>query len=186
MRTASPPFMIVALLVGTGLLAQTGGQIQYTKEGSLALPRDYAEWIFLSSGYATAYTEGPNAGLPLFHNVFVNPASYRSFMKTGTWPDKTVLVLELRKSETKLSINKQGQVQTDIAAIEVHVKDSSRGGWAFYGFDGKGQGGKPFPKTADCFTCHEQNGAVDTTFVQFYPTLIPVAKQHGTFKKTGD
>jgi len=29
---------------------------------------------------------------------------------------------------------------------------------------------------------HAKNGAVDETFVQFYPTLIPVAKAKGTFK----
>ena len=28
-----------------------------------------------------------------------------------------------------------------------------------------------------CYSCHEQHGAVDTTFVQFYPTLIDAAKQ---------
>ena len=32
----------------------------------------------------------------------------------------------------------------------------------------------------DCYSCHEQHGAVDTTFVQFYPTLIELAKQKGT------
>jgi hypothetical protein len=176
--------IFVLALMAVGLFAQAGGQMQYTKDGNMVLPKNYAEWIFVSTGYATAYTDGPNAGRPLFHNVFVNPEAYQAFKKTGTWPDKTALILELRGSETKSSINKQGFVQTEIAAIEAHIKDSAKGGWSFYGFDGKGQGGKPFPKTADCFTCHEQNGAVDTTFVQFYPTLIPIAKQHGTFKKT--
>ncbi|HYU45886.1 MAG TPA: cytochrome P460, partial [Terriglobales bacterium] len=28
--------------------------------------------------------------------------------------------------------------------------------------------------------CHEQHGAVDTTFVQFYPTLLEIAKKKGT------
>jgi hypothetical protein len=28
--------------------------------------------------------------------------------------------------------------------------------------------------------CHEQQGALDTTFVQFFPTLIKIAKQKGT------
>lgn len=181
MKTAR---ICLLLLTTIGLLAQTGGQAQYTNDGLMVLPKDYAEWIFVSTGYATSYTDGPNAGRPLFHNVFVNPASYRAFQKTGTWPDKTTLILELRGSETKSSINKAGFVQTGVVAIEAHVKDAARGGWAFYGFDGKGQGGKPFPKTADCFTCHQQNGAVDTTFVQFYPSVIDAAKQHGTYKKT--
>ncbi len=27
----------------------------------------------------------------------------------------------------------------------------------------------------DCHSCHAQHAAVDTTFVQFYPTLLPIA-----------
>ena len=175
-------------MAGTALLlAQTGGDISYTKDGLMSLPKDYREWVFLSSGINMTY--GPAAGNnehPRFENVFVNPSAYAAFLKTGAWPDKTVLILEIRNSDSKVSINKDGRVQTSIAAIEAHVKDSARGGWAFYAFGAGAQEGKPFPRTADCFTCHEQNGAVDSTFVQFYPTLIDAAKRHGTFKSSAE
>jgi acyl carrier protein phosphodiesterase len=36
------------------------------------------------------------------------------------------------------------------------------------------------PTTASCYSCHKDHGAVDTSFVQFYPTLMPVAKSKGT------
>ncbi|MDQ1388830.1 MAG: hypothetical protein QOF56_2284 [Acidobacteriaceae bacterium] len=36
------------------------------------------------------------------------------------------------------------------------------------------------PTTAGCYTCHAEHAAVDTTFVQFYPTLLPIAKSKGT------
>lgn len=36
------------------------------------------------------------------------------------------------------------------------------------------------PVVADCYSCHAAHGAVDTTFVQFYPTLLPIAKSKGT------
>jgi hypothetical protein len=160
---------------------------QYTGDGMMRLPAHYREWVFLSSGLAMTY--GPagqtNAqGNPRFDNVFVSPAAYKSFQKTGTWPDKTILVLEIRDSGTDVSINKGGHVQTNLSAIEVHVKDASRfkGGWAFFGFD-KGTTAKLIPATANCYSCHAEHGAVDTTFVQFYPTLIEVAKQKGTLKQ---
>ena len=35
---------------------------------------------------------------------------------------------------------------------------------------------------ADCYSCHAEHGAVDTTFVQFYPTLLPVASAKGTLQ----
>ena len=42
------------------------------------------------------------------------------------------------------------------------------------------------PRTADCYSCHRDHGAVDTTFVQFYPTLMEVARSMGTVKPTYD
>jgi len=169
--------IILALLVATISLAQ-----EYTKDGEMALPKNYREWVFLSSGIGMTYASTAS-GNPNFENVFVNPAAYQAFLKTGTWPDKTVMILEIRRSDSKVSINKDGRVQTDVAAIEAHVKDSARGGWAFYGF-GRNETAKLIPRTADCYSCHQQSGAVDTTFVQFYPTLIEAAKKKGTYKET--
>jgi Cytochrome P460 len=161
------------------LSALLAAQIQYTPDSKLSLPKDYREWIFLTSGlgmsYAPAAKDSPN---PSFDNVFVNPSSYQSFLKTGTWPDKTVLVLELRGSDNHASITTAGRSQTTVTGIEVHVKDSSKGGWSFYNREGT-----LFPKTADCYSCHEKNGSVDTTFVQYYPTLIDTAKSKGTYKQ---
>jgi hypothetical protein len=178
---------LLLMVAAAAVMAQTVGVIQYSKEGSLVFPKDYREWVFLSSGINMTY--GPNAGNaanPRFENVFVNPEVYRAFLKDGTWPDKTAMILEIRSSDSKVSINKDGRVQTNITAIEAHVKDASHGGWAFYAFPNGAQEGKPFPRTADCFTCHEQNGAVDSTFVQFYPTLIDIARAHGTFRATAE
>ena len=36
------------------------------------------------------------------------------------------------------------------------------------------------PREMDCYSCHQQHGAVDTTFVQFYPTLLEIAKKKNT------
>jgi hypothetical protein len=180
-------WVFLVMAGAAALTAQTGNTIQYSKEGSLILPKDYREWVFLSSGINMTY--GPNAGNaanPSFENVFVNPEAYRAFLKDGKWPDKTAMILEIRGSDSKVSINKDGRVQTNVTAIEAHVKDASRGGWTFYGFQNGAREGKPFPRTADCYSCHGQNGAVDSTFVQFYPTLIDIARAHGTFKGTAE
>ncbi len=144
---------------------------------------NYREWVYLTSGVDMSYS--PNAmsmDHSMFDNVFVNPDAYKAFLQTGTWPDKTMLVLEVRVAGSKASINKSGHYQTaDLMGREVHVKDESRfpGKWAFFGFDGDAPG-KQVPKEAACYSCHEQHAAVDTTFVQFYPTLIEIAKQKNT------
>jgi hypothetical protein len=63
----------------------------------------------------------------------------------------------------------------------VHVRNSKRfpGGWAFFGFDDK-KTASMVPREATCYSCHAAHAAVDTTFVQFYPTLLPIAKSKGT------
>lgn len=154
----------------------------YTQGGELVLPADYREWVFLSSGLGMSYSEKAPEGEPMFDNTFVNPESYREFVRTGTWPDKTQIVLEVRGSASRGSINQHGHYQSGgVHGVEVHVKDSARfkGGWAFFGFDG-GSSAKKIPEAASCYSCHAAHGAVDTTFVQFYPTLLPFARQHAT------
>jgi hypothetical protein len=154
----------------------------YKKDGGLSLP-DYRKWIYLGSGVGMTYT-GEASENPPFTNVFAEPSAYGAFMKSGMWPNKTVLVAEMRGSDSHLSINKNGRVQTTkLIAVEIEIKDAAKGGWAFYGFEGGAQTGKLFPKTAACYSCHAEHAATDNTFVQFYPTLIETARQHKTFKE---
>jgi hypothetical protein len=156
----------------------------YTADGRLEFPAKYREWIYLTSGVDMSYsTNGMNMDHSMFDNVFVNPESYRAFVETGKWPDKTMLVLEVRVAGSHASINKSGHFQTpELMGREVHVKDTARfpdGGWAFFGFD-ETTPSKQVPKEAACYSCHQQHAAVDTTFVQFYPTLIDIAKAKST------
>ncbi|MGH9601141.1 MAG: cytochrome P460 family protein, partial [Terriglobales bacterium] len=90
-------------------------------------------------------------------------------------------------SATKASINKAGHFQADLMALEAAVKDETRfpETWAYFGYirDGKlKDSASAFPKSA-CYQCHTDNAAVDHTFVQFYPTLRPIAEAKGTFDK---
>jgi hypothetical protein len=155
--------------------------LSYTADGQMKYPEHYREWIYLTSGLGMSYVPGPPSDHPNFDNVFVNPSAYKAFMATGTWPDKTVLVLEVRNSETKASIDQRGRSQSGLRGLEVHVRDESLPGkWVFFEFDSGQASTKLVPRPADCYSCHEQHAAVDTTFVQFYPTLIDTAKEKKT------
>jgi hypothetical protein len=159
---------------------QTSGP-QYTSDGKLKYPENYREWMYLTSGFDMSYSPAMQMGHHMFDNVFVNREAYKAFVETGTWPDKTVMVLEARAAEGKGSINQAGNYQsTDIHGFEVHVKDSRfPGKWAFFMFHDD-KAGELIPSTEGCYSCHADHGAVDTTFVQFYPTLMPIAKQKNT------
>jgi len=157
----------------------------FTSDGRLNPPADYREWIFLTSGLDMDYREEAGGmDHSMFDNVFVDPASYRSFLQTGLWPEGTRFAKEPRGAAEKGSINKHGKYQVGAPmALEVHMKDSKRfsGGWGFFVFSSvSGEPARQIPTSAACYSCHQQHGAVDTTFVQFYPTLLDIATQKRT------
>jgi hypothetical protein len=212
-----PPYLTVTLICGDsymllrslGSLALLGGLLApqqsdhasktatrdasevpaYTADKQLRFPKEYREWVYLTSGMDMSYNAKEDGGdMHMFDNVFVNPASYREFLKSGTWPDGTTMVLENRGAvkggASGASINKHGMTQSaDVMGLEVHVKDATLpGGWGFFAFDNLNSA-KLIARPATCYTCHEHHAAADTTFVQFYPTLLPVAKAKGTLSK---
>jgi hypothetical protein len=184
--------LLVAALAVSSATPPGGGeaalQPRYTSDGQLVRPEDYREWIFLSSGLGMTYgTPGKaGAGPQRFDNVFVSPPAYRAFLQTGTWPDRTMFALEVRAAAGEGSINKGGHYQEGVDALEIHLKDPARfptTRWGFFAFERDDQkSAKAFPATSRCQECHARHGAVDETFVQFYPTLLPVARARGTFK----
>jgi hypothetical protein len=159
----------------------------YAADGRLLPPAGYREWTFLTSSLDLDYRAVAMPGHHMFDNVFVQPEAYQAFLRTGTWPDHTVIAKELRGAASKGSITRHGRFQTpEVMELELHVKDSARfpdGGWAFFVTDGS-QPAQPIPAQADCYSCHREHSAVDNTFVQFYPTLLPVAQQKGTLSES--
>jgi len=160
----------------------SGSGPEYTSDAQLKRPEHYRDWIYLTSGFDMSYSPAMQMGHHMFDNVFVNPEAYKAFVETGTWPDKTVMVLEVREAQGKGSINQRGNFQSGVMGVEVHVRDAARfaGKWGFFGFDDGKKTSEVIPQTASCYACHTAHAAVDTTFVQFYPTLLPIAKEKKT------
>ena len=175
------PVFISACFAWPVMAADAGPE--YTSDGHLKRPADYREWVYLSTGFDMSYNpNGMQMNHHMFDNVFVNRSAYQRFLETGTWPDRTIFMLEGRQAEDRGSINQKGNYQgSEVMGLEAHVKDSERftGKWAFFAF-GEGATAKLIPQTQDCYSCHAAHGAVDTTFVQFYPTLLPIAQAKGT------
>jgi hypothetical protein len=156
---------------------------QYDKNGRLMRPEGYREWVFLSSGLGMSYSQQAG-GHPMFTNVFAPQWAYKTFVETGSWPDKTTFVVEERDSQTKGSINKVGNFQTDLMGMGVEVKDSGQPDkWAYFSFDEGQKTTQVNPKQA-CFQCHEDHAAVEHSFVQFYPTLKAVARKFGVYNQS--
>jgi hypothetical protein len=189
-----------ALVTAAFCVAVTAGSQPVERDGpryengtDLVRPADYRSWRFIGAGLGMTYDgeRGTQAGAPenpRFTQTFVNPASYEHFMQTGAWPDGTVFMLEFRASQSEGSINRAGRFATQLTFLEAEVKDARfPDGWAFYAFgpgDKLASAAKPLEgaQVAACVECHSENGAVERTFVQFYPHLLEVARQKGTLK----
>jgi hypothetical protein len=182
-------FLAVALL---GALSETVAHTsssegpEYTADSQLKLPEHFREWVYLTSDYYAVSDPAKmqTGGQQKFNNILVNPDAYRRFLQTGTWPDKTMFVVDQRQAEDMDSKNpnQKGIAQSLEIGLAMHVKDEARfpGKWAFFGFSVGGTTAKMIPVTAGCYSCHAEHGAADTTFVQFYPALLPIAKSKNT------
>lgn len=200
LRAGTPLLALLSAL--TCSLAVAAEAPTFNAAGELERPADFREWVYLTTGLDMFY--GPAAMAPgaggqrpsVFTNIYVTPPAYREFMKSGTWPDKTMFILEARRAQSAASIDNVGKSQGELVAIESAVKDVARfggtagtNGWGYFSFDGANglaSSAKVFPTSASCYSCHAANTAVDNTFVQFYPTLFEVAKRLGTVKPTFD
>jgi hypothetical protein len=160
------------------------GYPEYTGDGQLVRPGHYREWVWLTSDFFEVSDPAKTDAHGKFNNIFVNPEAYKAFVQTGAWPDKTVLVVEQRSADSMGAGNQNqaANVQSSQIGLDVHVKDKSRfpGGWAFFDFREGTPAAGMIPVTARCYSCHAARGAVDSTFIQFYPTLLPIAEKRNT------
>ena len=193
MRKTLPVLALVVMAVFLALrtsreaaAAAVGDGPQFTAAGKLVRPADYRRWIYVSSGFGMSYTQKPEDA-QMFTNVFVKPSAYDYYLANGKWPDKTMFVLEIYGSTSKGSINRHGSYQKDFMGLDVEVKDQARFAdkWAYFNFDGVEKAASSIsPSQNACWKCHEQNAAVEHSFVQFYPELLDVARAKNTIKPT--
>jgi len=179
--------LVVACLAWSVLLKAEGNDDssdhpQYSAKNELVRPASYRDWVFLSSGFGMTYNPAAG-GHEMFTNVFVPRWAYEQFLKSAKWPEKTMFVVEERGADSRASINQHGHYQTtDLMGMGVEVKDSSHfpEKWAYFSFDADTKSAAANPKEG-CFQCHDAHAAVEHTFVQFYPTLKPVAQKFGAY-----
>ena len=69
---------VAAILICCALLAVAANAIEYSPDAKMILPKNYREWVFLSSGLGMTYIPNTGANVnPHFDNVFVNPEAYQ-------------------------------------------------------------------------------------------------------------
>ena len=180
----SVALICVGLIASSYIGAAKGAAVEQMtqpkySDKQLMLPEGFHNWVFVGASIGLSYseqarTDGPGA----FHHIYIQPEAYAHFKRTGQFPEKTMLVMEVYKPEQKVSINKQGYFEGDRVALEVALKDHDKfeEGWAYFDFgNGRRSVATAFPKNT-CWSCHNEHGETDNVFTQFYPILREAKK----------
>jgi hypothetical protein len=176
----------------TRLAAEQPTVPRYNADHELLLPEGFETWVFVGSNLGLAYKsnlkettamESTRAEAQRFHNIYINPEAYAHFLRTGEFPDPTILVMEQFAAAEKepKGVLSAGSFNGQRVGLEVAVKNSSRPDpvktpWAYYDFSDQSDprkvvGHAPAFPDNECETCHRQHASKDNVWVQFYPHL---------------
>jgi hypothetical protein len=153
-------------------------ELEFTDDGELVRPEDYREWIFVGTPVTPDDMNNGHAPFPEFHNVYIDPASWDHYKRTGDFREGATLVKELVSVGEKQATSGNGYFMDEFIGLEVTIKSAERfpeepGNWAYYSFGHEyplADTAKPFPAQA-CNACHESTAADDFVFTQYYPQL---------------
>lgn len=194
-KLATGSMVAVALLTGLMFVAEVVDVAsaqpapawgpRWTAKGELILPQGYHEWVYLGSPLTPNGLNGGTAAFPEFHNVYIHPEVFKTYQKTGKWPEGTIMLKELQLSRpgtnpdgSSVEVSGRGYFPGARNGIDISVKDSRRfkdtDGWGFFNF---GHHAPPYAKTATaqpkeaCAGCHMAN-ATNMVFSKFYAPIL--------------
>jgi hypothetical protein len=174
---------------------------RYDTDGNLLRPVGFETWVFVGSNLGLGYAkwaksmtvaEAKKTERQDYHNVYIDPVSYAAYVANKTFPEGTMLVMDVYEAANKEaqapdgrpSILNAGTFNGKRLFVEVAVKDSARpnrrnvngedrsvGEWAYYSYLFSTDTKAPAHADGDCYNCHRDHAGDDKVWVQFYPTL---------------
>jgi len=204
---------LLAIIVGAGLLGASlflvsakpvavaqaqQSTVVFNADGTVQVPTGFRKWVFvgapltpegLNDGKYNCNAGGTNctkSNFPEYHHVYIEQKNVDAYLKTGEFPEGTVIVKELTRvlnptfpDSSRKEPSGRGYFNGAYNGIDMSIKDSKRfaktNGWGFFTF---GHHPMPYDKTSaerpvtECAGCHLANvAATDMTWVQFYPLL---------------
>ena len=149
-------------------------------------PHIFRRWVFVGAPLTPNGLNNGKANFPEYHHVYIEQKNVDAYLKTGTFPEGTVIVKELTRvlnptfpDGSRTEPSGRGFFNGQYNGIDISVKDSKRfaktNGWGFFTF---GHHPRPYEQTAaeapatQCAGCHTTYVAkTDMTWIQFYPLL---------------
>ncbi|MCA9471074.1 MAG: cytochrome P460 family protein [Nitrospirales bacterium] len=159
-------------LGGLGFVSATDGTVEMVKfneDGSLDLPVGYRQWqhvgsTFLPKGKTNIIDHKPTKTAEML-DIYVKPDAFNVYMKTGIWPEGTIIAKEF----VALNNPNSGGVVTEdyYTGLSVLVKDSSRFpaeaghlGYFQYGHQKEPyKTNSPLQGRDKCSFCHEEDAS---------------------------
>jgi len=149
-------------------------------------PHIFRRWVFVGAPLTPNGLNNGKANFPEYHHVYIEQKNVDAYLKTGTFPEGTVIVKELTRvlnptfpDGSRTEPSGRGFFNGQYNGIDISVKDSKRfaktNGWGYFTF-----GHHPLPyeniaaeaPPSECAGCHLANVAsTDMTWIQFYPLL---------------
>ena len=183
---ASSVYLLVAKPVAASMSDQSSAV--FDSDGKVQLPdlSTFRRWVFVGAPLTPNGLNDGKAGFPEYHHVYIEQKNVDAYLKTGSFPEGTLIVKELTRvldptfpDGSRKEPSGRGYFNGVYNGIDMSVKDSKRfaktNGWGFFTF---GHHPLPYEKTAaeapvtECAGCHIANvAATDMTWIQFYPIL---------------
>jgi len=184
--TASAAYLLVAKPVAASQSDQSSAV--FDSDGKLKLldPSTFRRWVFVGAPLTPNGLNNGKANFPEYHHVYIEQKNVEAYLKTGEFPEGTVIVKELTRvldpvfpDGSRKEPSGRGYFNGQYNGIDVTVKDSKRfaktNNWGFFTF---GHHPVPYAQAAEeapaseCASCHQTYVAkTDMTWVQFYPLL---------------
>src|SRR5215467_6946317 len=109
MKTRKCELVLIAVglaMIGTTFLSDTSGRAAEAQEqsaavfdvdGKLKLPTGFRKWVFVGAPVTPNGLNNGKAGFPEYHHVYIEEQNVDAFLKTGSFPEGTVIVKELTR-----------------------------------------------------------------------------------------
>src|ERR1700757_2049777 len=184
--TASAVYLLVAKPVAAAQSEQTSAV--FDSQGNLKEPDPHVfrRWVLVGAPLTPNGLNNGKANFPEYHHVYIEEKNVDAYLKTGSFPEGTVIVKELTRvldptfpDGSRSEPSGRGFFNGQYNGIDLTVKDSKRfaktNGWGFFTF-----GHHPLPYTqwaaeapaSECAGCHQTFVAkTEMTWIQFYPIL---------------
>jgi len=191
--------VVILVIARPAAIAQAQqSSVVFNADGTVQVPTGFRKWVFvgapltpegLNNGKYNCDAAGMNctkSNFPEYHHVYIEQKNVDAYLKTGDFPEGTVIVKELTRvlnptfpDSSRKEPSGRGYFNGEYNGIDMSIKDSKRfvksNGWGFFTF---GHHPMPYEKTsaerpvAECAGCHIANVAdTDMTYIKFYPLL---------------